>query len=129
MTAVFLIQHAENNAEIEDAANEEEVRLATAIYSAKWAFSTALSHVLVCQTGIALLSRSLDRKGSLKVDNRYLRLLPRVLIVPIALCIAVPRNLGPIAYTGILLSLLLPTLIWEWFASLESGGGILERSH
>ena len=96
------------------------------IFFAKWTVSISLSIAVTCQTGIALLSRSLDRKGSLKVSNRYVRLLPRLLVVAITLCLPVDRHMMGITFLTIVVFLLLGCLYWEWFVSLERDGGLFE---
>ena len=96
------------------------------IYEAKWVVSISLSIAIVCQTGIALLSRSLDRKGSLKVNNRYVRLLPRLLVVAIVVCLPIDRKMTGRIFMTIIVSLLLGCLDWEWIVSLERGGGLFE---
>ena len=96
------------------------------IYTAKWAVSISLSIAIVCQTGIALLSRSLDRKGTLKVSNRYLRLLPRLLVVIVVIFLPIERSMEARVFLLVVVWLLLGCLYWEWFVSLERGGGVIE---
>lgn len=81
---------------------------------------------MICQTGIALLSRSLDRKKSLKISNRYVRLLPRMLLVAIVICLPIERSMAASTFLAIVVSLLLVCLIWEWIVSLEHDGGVFE---
>ena len=123
----FLIQHHDTSSQTaRDSDSESGSRLAAAIYSAKWSVSSTLLIILVCLTLIALLNRSLDSHGTLKVNSRYLRLLPRLITAVIALCLAIDRTLTPYSFLGILTLILLLCLIWEWTASLESGGGFVE---
>ena len=96
------------------------------MYTAKWTASSTLSLVLIALTAIALLSRSLDIPGSLKFSNRYVRMLPRVLVVIVALCLPIDRRMNAVVYLGILVSLVIPCLMWEWAASLEHDGGFIE---
>ena len=96
------------------------------IYTAKWAVSISLSIAVTCQSGIALLSRSLDPKGSLKISNRYVRLLPRLLVVAVVTCLPIDRNMPGATFLFIIVLALFGSLIWEWFVSLERGGGFLE---
>lgn len=127
VSVVFLIQHLDVRPnDTTTGYINPDPRLAEAVYTAKWMVSSNISITIVCQTIIALLSRSLDHKGTLKIDNRYLRLFPRLLVIVVALCLPIGRRLGVVAYFGILASILVLCLMWEWTASLERGGGILE---
>lgn len=130
VSSVPLIQNPNTNANkplIEGrSTSASDPRLASIIYSAKWAVSISLSITVVCQTGIALLSRSLDRKGSLKISNRYVRLLPRMLVVAIVLCLPTDRNMAASTFMSIVASLLLVCLFWEWIVSLQRDGGVFE---
>ena len=130
VSSVPLIQNPNTNANkplIEDrSTSASDPRLASIISSAKWAVSISLSITVVCQTGIALLSRSLDRKGSLKISNRYVRLLPRMLVVAIVLCLPIDRNMAASTFMSIVGSLLLVCLFWEWIVSLQRDGGVFE---
>lgn len=96
------------------------------IYSAKWSVSISLSIAIICQTGIALLSRSLDRKGSLKISNRYVRMLPRMLVVAIVICLPIDRSMSGNIFMSIIVTLLFGCLFWEWVVSLERDGGLFE---
>lgn len=74
----------------------------------------------------ALLSRPLDGPRSMKIDNRYLRLLLRGFVIAVAACLPLARHFTAIPFLGILVVMLVPCILWEWYASLERGGGILE---
>lgn len=129
VSCVPLIQNPFINAEIphiEGRNTAPDPQLASVIYAAKWAVSISLAITMTCQTGIALLSRSLDRKGSLKISNRYLRLFPRELVIGIVLCLPIERRMSALPFLSIVTSLLMICLIWEWIASLESDGAFLE---
>ena len=125
-----MIQNPNTNAlgplteERSEAASDPE--LALIIYSAKWSVAVSLSITIICQTGIALLSRSLDRKGSLKVSNRYVRLLPRMIVVAIIMCLPIERRMTGGGFMTIAACLLLVCLNWEWIASLERDGRVFE---
>ena len=96
------------------------------IYSAKWSVSISLSIAIICQTGIALSNRSLDRKGSLKISNRYVRMLPRMLVVAVVICLPIDRSMSGNIFLGIIVTLLFGCLFWEWIVSLERDGGLFE---
>lgn len=129
VSSVPLIQNPYINAEIpliEGRRVASDPQLASVIYAAKWVVSISLAITMTCQTGIALLSRSLDRKGSLKIGNRYMRLLPREMVIIIVLCLPIERSMAASTFLGIVASLLMGCLFWEWIASLESDGAFLE---
>ena len=130
VSSVPLIQNpyfnAENGRIGDGSTTASDPQLASSINSAKWVVSVSLSITVTCQTGIALLSRSLDRKGSLKISNRYVRLLPRLLVVAIVLCLPIDRKMPANAFMSIVVSLLFLCLFWEWVVSLERDGGVFE---
>ena len=68
VSSVLLIQISYFDArkpQIEDrSTTASDFRFTLIVYTAKWAVSTSLSGTVIVQIGIALLSRSLDRKGS-----------------------------------------------------------------
>lgn len=127
VSAVFLIQHDDVplNSRV-NIADGFDLQLMESMYCAKWTVSATLSMIILWQTIIALLSRSLDHKGSLKIDNRYLRLLPRLLVISVTSCLPLAQMMRVTAYLGILAAMLLLCLLWEWTVSLERAGGIFE---
>ena len=127
VTIAFLIEYPSTNAvkPPEDAPKDEH-RLYLAMSSAKWVFSVCVAMILAEQTAIALLNRSLDAPKSLKVSNRYLRLLPRLVVIIVALCLPLDKKMVGILLLGTVSWVLIPCLIWEWYASVEYGGGVFE---
>lgn len=125
-----LIQNLDVNVhkpQIEDRSNTtSSTQLTSTDDFAKWAVSISLSITVTCQTGIALLSRSLDRQGSLKISNRYVRPLPRILVVVVVVFLPIDRNLEASTFLSIVVSLLLVCLFWELIVSLERDGGVFE---
>ncbi|KAG8525239.1 uncharacterized protein KY384_008883 [Bacidia gigantensis] len=97
------------------------------VNNAKWVSSVALAATFFAMSILALLSRPLDKKGTLKVDNRYLRLLPRGLLMVVACVLPLDKTM----YGGVMLSILWPLcylcLFWEWYAALDKKGGMIER--
>ncbi|KAI4251470.1 MAG: hypothetical protein LQ352_004832 [Teloschistes flavicans] len=138
ITFVFLVQHPRDNSvwrheealaerEAETEGEDAALRLAIAIYAARWTVSFNLALILLCQTLATLMHRSLDPPRTLKVNNRYLRVLPRILLIPIVICLAIDRTMNSLTFLGIISGLLLACLPWEWWASLEHDGGVFER--
>ena len=129
VAVVFIVQHPRVNAvkpPPEDNPSPEELANAKFMLNAKWSTSVALSIVIICLSSIATLSRSLDRPGTLKVTNRYLRLLPRLNIVIVAMCLPIGKSIKGVTHLAVLVAMLSGTLTWEWYASLESDGGLFE---
>lgn len=108
--------------------SEDEIALqfVVAIYAAKRTVSITLALILMNQTLVALLNRSVDPPGALKINNRYLRLLPRMLLIPVV-CLPIDRHMTSLTFLGIVSGLLLICLPWEWWASLQRDRRILER--
>ncbi|KAL8711151.1 MAG: hypothetical protein Q9220_004296 [cf. Caloplaca sp. 1 TL-2023] len=104
----------------------EEEGLTSHMYTAKWTVSTALATTLVAQTLISLLSKSMDGKRTLKVDNRYLRLLPRMAVVVVVLCLPIREQMTASIHLTIIVLSLYVVLSWEMIASLDKDGGWLE---
>ena len=130
VTLSFFIDHLRTNAIDPSHGEDEELhKLARTMYSAKWVASTTLSVVLFNQTKIALLNRSLDGPRTLKVNNRYLRLLPRILVAVVILCLPIDRRMSAATYLGIVVAVLIPCLLWEWTANLDAGGGLVEPKY
>ncbi len=130
VTFGFFIQNLGANAiDPSDGEDEAAHKLAISMYSAKWVASSTLSVILFNQTKIALLNRSLDGPRTLKVNNRYVRLVPRILVAIVVLCLPIDRRMNAVTYMGIVVGVLIPCLTWEWIASLEAGGGLVEPKY
>ena len=90
VSVIFLIQHIKDSvvelSQVEGQTGQSTDHQQAAIHAAKWTISVSLSLALMNQTLIALLNRSMDPPGTLKINNRLLRLLPRILLIPI-LCV------------------------------------------
>jgi hypothetical protein len=97
-----------------------------AIHAAKWTAGVSLAITLLCMTAMSLLTRPLDRPGTLKIDNRYIRLAPRVLVAVIIACVPIAANLSIEGFLSVMMYLLWAVSVWEWGAGLESSGKIFE---
>ncbi len=132
VSVLFLTQHPQNNAikpELPPDPSDDQksaATLAVLMSKAEWCVSVSFSVTTLCLSIIALLSRSLDKPGTLKMTNRYIRLLPRLILIIVALCLPINGYLYGVTFLGILMGLLALCLLWEWFASLEREGGIFE---
>ena len=126
---VFIVQNPTDNAvppPPEDNPTPEKIDLARFMLNAKWTTSISLAATVICLSALALLSRSLDKPGSLKITNRYLRLLPRLGLIAVTLCLPIVNSMKGVVFLGILVTMLGSCLFWEWYASLESDGAIFE---
>ena len=127
VTLTYLLQNIHTSAHDPSEGEDEEARkLALSILSAKWVASCTLAIILFNLTKIALLNRSLDGPNTLKINNRYVRLLPRLVVAVVILCLPLAKRMDSITYLSVLSWLLIPLLAWEWVASLDSGGGLVE---
>jgi hypothetical protein len=69
----------------------------------------------------ALLNRSLDRPGTLLVNNRYLRMAPRAVVCIVAICLPAVNEINTVTFLGSLVGLLQTLAWWEVMAAMESG--------
>lgn len=88
---------------------------------------TTLATTLATQTLIAILSKSLDGQQVVKVNNRYLRLLLRVLAFVVIVCLPIEKQMEGSLYILIVMLGTLVVLVWEFTAGFDYGGGFLER--
>ena len=127
VSATYLLEHPTATSKtLPEDAPEALKRQQFILGSARWTTGATLAMVLVKQSVIALMNKSLDDPGSMKVSNRYIRLMPRALVVIIALCLPIADDLTSLSYLGIIVACLMACLLWEWCASLEKSGGLIE---
>ena len=129
VAVLFIVENPLANAvrpSPEDNPSAAEISLAFFILNAKWTTGIGISITVASLSCLATLSRSLDKTGSLKIDNRYLRLLPRLGFIAVAITLPLDYSMNGVEYLGIVVGVLSIVLIWEWWASLESDGGIFE---
>ena len=129
VSIVYLVQHpldTSHEPPPEDNPTTAEIDDAGLMDKARWCLGISFSIVVICLSAIALLSRSLDKPGTLKITNRYLRLLPRLLLIVVALCLPVKQTMKAIDNLGIVVGCVVVILYWEWYASLDKTGGLFE---
>lgn len=95
-------------------------------YNAVWTCASSLSIIVLSMLGLALLDKPLDKPGTLRVDNRYVRMGGRVVYILIILCLPIKKNINPALFLGIAGAGLVLLTIYEWNSSLEVGGGFIE---
>jgi hypothetical protein len=88
---------------------------------ARWTISASLFATLLFMTLKSLLNRSLDRPGTLFVDNRYLRMAPRAMVGIMVMCLPIANDINTAAFLGILVALLQSLILWEMIAAMEKG--------
>ena len=76
---------------------------------------------MLFMTSKSLLNRSLDPPGTLLINNRYLRMVPRAVVCIVVMCVPIVQNIDTSNFLGILIGLLQPLILWELVASMEKG--------
>lgn len=89
------------------------------ILLAVWSASTSLAIVVLSMTHIALLNRPLDRRNTLVINSRYIRLAPRIPAIVLIMCLPLIHNLTGSLWCGGASIILAIVYIWESFAGLE----------
>jgi hypothetical protein len=109
-----------------DEASDEEKILQHLVYVAMWTVSASLTISLQALTVLAVLNKSLDPPKTLIVNNRYVRLAPRMAAVPVVVCLPVGQHLLPGSFIGILAAVMYFLIMWEKICTIEHGGAIFE---
>lgn len=105
----------------------EDPSVGYTLNAAQWISSSSFSLIIATMTFISLLNKPIEAPHKLMVDNRYLRILPRLMIVIIAPCL--PLRLEPQYHIGTLAGLIAAVSIWEYFASWNRDGKFFEPKH
>lgn len=69
----------------------------------------------------SFLNRSLDRPGTLIIDNRYWRMTPRAAVCVIVMCLPIVHYINTVTFLGIIVGLLQSLILWETVAAMEKG--------
>lgn len=72
-------------------------------------------------TGKSLLNRSLDPPGTLVINSRYLRMVPRFIVCIVTMCLPIVNDFHTTAFLGVIVSLLQTLTLWEYLAAMEKG--------
>lgn len=94
--------------------------------SAIWCIAVSLAIILLFMTFMALLDKPLDPPGTLRVNNRYVRLAPRIIYITVILSVPAKHDIDPSLFLGIASIMMILVTSWEWSVSLEKGGGLFE---
>ena len=94
---------------------------------AKWDISVSLAIIVVSMTLIHLCDRPLDPPGTLKVNDRRIRLaVGRIPYITIVLCLPIKETISIYVFMGIIAFLTIALTMWEMHAAMEPGGGFFE---
>lgn len=96
------------------------------IHNAVWTCASSISVVIMSMLALAFLDLPLDNPGTLRIDNRYIRMGGRVVYVTLIMCLPIKTNINPAVFLGIAGAGLVILTTWEWNSSLEKGGGFVE---
>lgn len=105
----------------------EDPNVIDSLRAAQWISSSCFSLIIATMTFISLLNKPVEAPYKLMIDNRYLRILARFMIVIIAPCL--PLALEPQYHIGTLAGLISAVSIWEFFASWNRDGKFFEPKH
>lgn len=100
--------------------------LAHVLKAAKWTAAVALGGTLFLMTFICLLNKPMDQPRTLLINNRYVRLAPRVAVATAIVCLAIKSNMPVRGLVSINVALLFSVVLWEWVAGLEKGAKLFE---
>ena len=123
---MFIIRHQSeaNYEQGQERLTEDEVRVYTS--NAIWTCSTSLAIIIFSMLVLALLDTPLDKPGTLRVDNRYIRLAGRVFYIIVILCVPATPSIGVQLFLGIAGCMLVLLMLYEWNTCLEKEGGFIE---
>ena len=128
--AMFIIRHQPdapyNSPEGENEGHIAPKDLQDYISNAIWTCASSLSVIMLDLTILALLDTPLDEPGTLKIDNRYIRLSMRAVFMVVVLCVPMAPHLKAQVFLAIAGVMLLVVGLWEWNVSLDKGGALIE---
>jgi len=97
-----------------------------AVLFALWSASLSLTVTLICMTGIALLNRPLDPPKTLLVNNRYIRLAPRLPVIVFIALLPLIKDMTGTWWCGMVVWALYALFFWELVAGLEKDWKFVE---
>ncbi|KAE8451011.1 hypothetical protein EG329_005451 [Mollisiaceae sp. DMI_Dod_QoI] len=130
-STLFLVEHRSDPKVATDtvAAREETDEAENkpdAILNALWSASISLAVALLSMTLIALLNRPLDPPKTLLVNNRYVRLAPRLPVIITIACLPQIKDLTGTWWCGAVNWLLWTLFFWELIVGLEKDWRFIE---
>jgi hypothetical protein len=121
-TMLILIQDGVEEVGLSDEASPAAVNSSDSkliLGHVRWTVSGTLCAVLACLICRSLLHRSLDRPGTLKVDSRFRRLLPRMFCMVILICLPVADSISNKAFLAVIAFSLQLVSLLEYYMSME----------
>jgi hypothetical protein len=105
---------------------EEEVMIGRFAHYALWVASVTMGQVMFCMTAISLLNRNLDGPKTLVINNRLLRIAPRLPATAFIVCLPLIPGMNGAIWCGATTSVLYGVFMWEWIAGLEKDWKLFE---
>jgi low temperature requirement protein LtrA len=96
------------------------------MYNAVWTSAVSLAIIIFSMTGLALLDKSLDEPGSLRINNRYIRLGGRLVYIIVILSVPATTNIDARLFLGIAALMLVVVTSWEWVVCMDRGSAFIE---
>jgi hypothetical protein len=104
--------------------DQDEPGVQQVIREAQWISSAYLATIILLMTAAALLNKPISAPTKVLVNNRYLRMLPRLLLVIIIPCL--PLALEAEDHNGTLAGLVSAVSMFEYLASWRRDGKVFE---
>jgi low temperature requirement protein LtrA len=127
-SVMFILRHQNlqnySQQKTESKLTPEEVTSYT--HNAIWTCASSISIVVLSMLALAFLDIPLDKPGTLRIDNRYIRMGGRVVYITIIMCVPIKTNIDPAVFLAVAAAGLVALTMWEWNSSLEKGGGFIE---
>ncbi len=124
---IFIVRH--ETSEQLDVSGEQQIpdgEIPHYMYNAVWTSAVSLAIIIFSMTGLALLDKSLDEPGSLRINNRYIRLGGRLVYIVVILCVPATRNIDALLFLGIAGLMLVVVTSWEWAVCMDRGSAFVE---
>jgi low temperature requirement protein LtrA len=125
---MFILRHQneQNYSQQKDESTLTPEEVTNYIYNAVWTCATSISIIVLSTLILAILDRPLDKPGTLRVDNRYIRMGGRVAYQIFVMCLPIKKDINPALFLGLAGGGLVMLTMYEWSASLERGGSFIE---
>jgi ABC-type Fe3+ transport system permease subunit len=124
-SVVFLVKNDSISTDSKETVADQDAAVEKATQNAIWAASTALALAMFCMMCVALLNRALDKKHTLVINSRWIRLLPRIPAIVLIMCLPLMHLTGS-EWCGLACIVVYVVFMWETFAGLEKGWMWLE---
>jgi len=104
--------------------DQEEPSVHYTLRTAQWITSICLAEIILIMTVLSLLNKPIRAPYKVWVDNRYLRALPRLMIIIILPCL--PLGVDPSYHIGTMAGLISAVSVFEFGASWRRDGKLFE---